>query len=205
MSTEEQGHIADLEAQVAQLTTSLETASTACMVLKQQQREGWAQFGATPVDVQKRVVELESAIKKLHKAKGRYNSQNAVCDLYDLLGLHTVRTDQSVQLDSDLASGQGEAMKLTNNELYDVYEAAAKQPLLPKEIEIFLLISRAIEAAVLAKLADKLHNAARYEWLRTGDNDATLIVADKNNPYLLLAEKLDSGIDDAMLAEKVKL
>jgi len=96
-------------------------------------------------------------------------------------------------------------MKLTNNELYAVYEASAKQTLLPKEIDIFLLVSRAIEAAVLAKLADKLHNAARYEWLRTGDNDATLIVADKNNPYLLLAEKLDSGIDDAMLAEKVKL
>ena len=35
--------IAELEAQNTQLTASLETASAACIVLKQQQREGWAQ------------------------------------------------------------------------------------------------------------------------------------------------------------------
>jgi phage shock protein A len=34
--------IAELEAQITQLTASLETASSAVIMLKQQQREGWA-------------------------------------------------------------------------------------------------------------------------------------------------------------------
>jgi hypothetical protein len=41
-----QKRIADLEAQTAQLTASLETASSAVIVLKQQQREGWAQIAS---------------------------------------------------------------------------------------------------------------------------------------------------------------
>jgi chromosome segregation ATPase len=36
--------IAELEAQNTQLTASLEKASAACIVLKQQQREGWAKL-----------------------------------------------------------------------------------------------------------------------------------------------------------------
>gem|GEM_PF-5528441 len=49
-----QKRIADLEAQTAQLTASLETASSAVIVLKQQQREGWAQIasGQEPVTVE---------------------------------------------------------------------------------------------------------------------------------------------------------
>lgn len=46
-----QQRISELEAQIAQLTESLETASSAVIVLKQQQREGWAQLasGQEPV------------------------------------------------------------------------------------------------------------------------------------------------------------
>jgi hypothetical protein len=46
-----QKRIAELEAQITQLTASLETASAACIVLKQKQREGWAQIasGQEPV------------------------------------------------------------------------------------------------------------------------------------------------------------
>jgi hypothetical protein len=36
----------ELEAKIAHLTASLETASAACIVLKQQQREGWAQLAS---------------------------------------------------------------------------------------------------------------------------------------------------------------
>jgi cell division septum initiation protein DivIVA len=38
--------ITELKAQIAHLTASLETASAACIVLKQQQREGWAQLAS---------------------------------------------------------------------------------------------------------------------------------------------------------------
>jgi cell division septum initiation protein DivIVA len=38
--------ISELEAKIAQLTESLETASSAVIVLKQQQREGWAQISS---------------------------------------------------------------------------------------------------------------------------------------------------------------
>lgn len=34
---------------------------------------------------------LESAIKKIHRAKGRHHNQIAMCDLYDLVGLPCVR------------------------------------------------------------------------------------------------------------------
>ena len=34
---------------------------------------------------------LRTAIKKLHAAKGRYHTQLAACDLYDLLGLKNER------------------------------------------------------------------------------------------------------------------
>ena len=34
---------------------------------------------------------LRTAIKKLHAAKGRYHTQIAACDLYDLLGLKNER------------------------------------------------------------------------------------------------------------------
>jgi cell division septum initiation protein DivIVA len=42
----QQKRITELEAQIAQLTESLETASSAVIVLKQQQREGWAQISS---------------------------------------------------------------------------------------------------------------------------------------------------------------
>ena len=35
--------------------------------------------------------ELRAAITKLHKAKGRYHTQIAVCDLFELCGLTAVR------------------------------------------------------------------------------------------------------------------
>jgi uncharacterized coiled-coil protein SlyX len=41
-----QKRIVELEAQIAQLTASLETASSAVIALKQQQREGWAQLAS---------------------------------------------------------------------------------------------------------------------------------------------------------------
>jgi hypothetical protein len=46
-----QARIAELEVQLAHLTASLETVSAACIVLKQQQREGWAKLasGQEPV------------------------------------------------------------------------------------------------------------------------------------------------------------
>ena len=34
---------------------------------------------------------MRTAIKKLHAAKGRYHTQLAACDLYDLLGLKNER------------------------------------------------------------------------------------------------------------------
>jgi hypothetical protein len=51
-----QKRIVELEAQNTQLTASLETASSAVIVLKQQQREGWAQIasGQEPVAAQQR-------------------------------------------------------------------------------------------------------------------------------------------------------
>lgn len=36
------------------------------------------------------------AVKTLHASKGRHNSQNAVCDLYDLYGLSAQRPDQTI-------------------------------------------------------------------------------------------------------------
>ncbi|HTH11643.1 MAG TPA: hypothetical protein VMA55_18885 [Acidovorax sp.] len=34
---------------------------------------------------------LVAAVKKMHAAKGRYQSQQATCDLYELVGLPCVR------------------------------------------------------------------------------------------------------------------
>lgn len=46
------------------------------------------------VECQKtRIKELEDAIKKTHSAKGRYHSQLAMCELYDLLGLPNTRPE----------------------------------------------------------------------------------------------------------------
>jgi len=41
--------------------------------------------------LQAEVEALRSAITKLHKAKGRYHTQLAVCDLFKLCGLTAVR------------------------------------------------------------------------------------------------------------------
>lgn len=35
--------------------------------------------------------QLKAAVKKVHMAKGRYHSQLAMCDLYDLCGLPNQR------------------------------------------------------------------------------------------------------------------
>ncbi len=46
------------------------------------------------IEVQaKRIKELEMAIAKTHTAKGRYHSQIAMCDLYDLVGIPSVRPE----------------------------------------------------------------------------------------------------------------
>lgn len=46
------------------------------------------------VECQKtRILELEDAIKKTHAAKGRYHSQLAMCELYDLLGLPNIKPE----------------------------------------------------------------------------------------------------------------
>ena len=37
--------------------------------------------------------QLKAAVKKVHAAKGRYHNQQAMCDLYDLLGLINVRPE----------------------------------------------------------------------------------------------------------------
>jgi hypothetical protein len=43
------------------------------------------------IGLQAEVEALRSAITKLHKAKGRYHTQLAVCDLFELCGLTAVR------------------------------------------------------------------------------------------------------------------
>jgi hypothetical protein len=42
------------------------------------------------------MTELEKAVRKVHAAKGRYHTQLACCDLFDLLGLPNVRPEQEV-------------------------------------------------------------------------------------------------------------
>ena len=37
---------------------------------------------------------LVAAIKKMHSAKGRYHTQLATCDLYDLVGLSNTRPEK---------------------------------------------------------------------------------------------------------------
>lgn len=46
------------------------------------------------VECQKtRIKELEDAIKKTHASKGRYHSQLAMCELYDLLSLPNIKPE----------------------------------------------------------------------------------------------------------------
>lgn len=55
-----------------------------------------------------RVQQLEAAIRKLHAAKGRYHSQHAACDLYELIGLPCVRPEsapKASQLPFEIADG----------------------------------------------------------------------------------------------------
>jgi hypothetical protein len=46
---------------------------------------------AARADERERVAKLEAAINKLHTAKGRYHTQLAICDLFDLVGLPNER------------------------------------------------------------------------------------------------------------------
>lgn len=45
--------------------------------------------------MQRRVRQLEDAVKALHSAKGRYHTQLATCDLFDLCGLSNTRPERS--------------------------------------------------------------------------------------------------------------
>ena len=47
-----------------------------------------------------RVKILEAAIKKTHSAKGRYHSQLAMCELYDLMGLPNIKPEPGKGIDS---------------------------------------------------------------------------------------------------------
>lgn len=50
---------------------------------------------------------LEAAVRKLHAAKGRYHTQLACCDLYDLLGLPNVRPGQEPESQPNAALADG--------------------------------------------------------------------------------------------------
>lgn len=50
---------------------------------------------------------LEAAVRKLHAAKGRYHTQLACCDLYDLLGLPNVRPGQEPETQPNAALADG--------------------------------------------------------------------------------------------------
>ena len=45
--------------------------------------------------MQRRILQLEDAIKALHSARGRYHTQLAACDLFDLCGLSNTRPERS--------------------------------------------------------------------------------------------------------------
>jgi hypothetical protein len=74
-----QKRIVSLEAQNTQLTASLETASSAVIMLKQQQREGWAKLAsgqATPAQQPLSVSEVEQILGRwsyeIHGDRARY-------------------------------------------------------------------------------------------------------------------------------------
>ena len=46
-------------------------------------------------NMRRRIRQLEDAIKALHSAKGRYHTQLATCDLFDLCGLSNTRPEKS--------------------------------------------------------------------------------------------------------------
>lgn len=50
--------------------------------------------------MQRRVRQLEDAVKALHSAKGRYHTQLAACDLFDLCGLSNTRPERSREANS---------------------------------------------------------------------------------------------------------
>ena len=45
--------------------------------------------------MQRRIRQLEDAVRVLHSAKGRYHTQLAICDLFDLCGLSNTRPEKS--------------------------------------------------------------------------------------------------------------
>jgi len=62
--------------------------------------EHWARRDHLDAEINKLLDErgaLRTAVQNLHKAKGRYHNQLAVCCLYDLVGLPNVRPVKDVK------------------------------------------------------------------------------------------------------------
>jgi hypothetical protein len=110
-------------------------------------------------------------------------------------------------------------VKLTDKEIADAYAVAANQNLRPQDKVMVFAVSRAIEGAVLAKLADKLLDADRCSWLLAHayvaacftDNGVILEIAgtDRTVPARATQGQIGvkpytarEGIDAAMLASK---
>ena len=53
-----------------------------------------AGFIAGRASISTKLTALESAVRKVHAAKGRHHTQIAMCDLYDLVSLPNVRPEQ---------------------------------------------------------------------------------------------------------------
>jgi cell division septum initiation protein DivIVA len=191
----QQQRISELEAQIAQLTESLETASSAVIVLKQQQREEWAQLASGQEPTGLCVDWLSNVIRQ---ADG--NNKLGAGALAETI----VEAVSGLDQDRPIASGQGPqllgrvelqreakhpapcashceapAFKIEIRQLKTQIEVnraqpPAQQPLTVATIadlamqsgaydEQLLAFARAIEAAVLEKLADKLRDAERYQ------------------------------------------
>ena len=67
----------------------------------------WAGFQAGRASMSTKLTALESAVQKVHAAKGRYYTQIAMCDLYDLVSLPNVRfTRLPIENQSPIPTGQ---------------------------------------------------------------------------------------------------
>jgi hypothetical protein len=220
-----QARIAELEVQevqLAHLTASLETVSAAYIVLKQQ-REGWAKLasGQGPV----------AEIANTDSTGGYVNwllHQGAPIKMGDKLFTHPAPTgisqhqgkemsDNKITVQPEIiASSSARSPVLTDIELLQI--AVEDQFLLYCDEDSFCEIARAIETAVLAKLADKLLDAERYAWLvkhayvaknfTTQANTLEIVSTNRAVPWSATWREgkyaVNDAIDAAMLVSKEK-
>lgn len=88
--------------------------------------------------------DLKTLVRKVHKAKGRYHSQIAICDLYDACGLPNVRPGAEVAQPVQPAP---QRQPLTNEEVETIGDKVANMPLVGVVSNFRTRFTRAIEAA----------------------------------------------------------